>query len=174
MTECSCLTWVIIYGWKPFFPAAWFMLCGWEASMSPPSSRVLYPQDRGFPSLSLHFSFMTWSLFLRLLSRHAVSTGKLLYDLISAVPFCRSVVPDALRPHGPRRARPPRPSAPPGACASSRPSRRRCHPTIASSVVPLEFHLRVGFCFYILIIMYDGNTFFCDHGYYLWLDAAYF
>jgi len=172
MTECSCLTWIIIYGWKPFFPATWFMLCDWEPSISPPFSSVFYPSGLRFPS-SITSLFIYDVKPLSPSPESSCNTGKLLYELISSVAFSRSVVSDALRPHRLQHARPPCPSPPPGACANSGPSSRWCHPTITSSVVPLKFHLWVGFCFYILIIMYDGNTFFCDHGYYLWLDAAY-
>ena len=52
--------------------------------------------------------------------------------------FSRSVVSDSLRPHGLQHARPPCPSPSPGACSNSCPSRRWCHPTISSSVVPFS------------------------------------
>ena len=45
---------------------------------------------------------------------------------------------DSLRPHERQHARLPYPSPTPGACSNSRPSSRRCHPTISSSVVPVS------------------------------------
>ena len=52
-----------------------------------------------------------------------------------SVQFSRSVMSNSLRP---QHARLPCPSPTPGACSNSRPSSRWCHPTISSSVVPLE------------------------------------
>ena len=120
--------------------------------------------DCGFP-------FSITSLFiydvkpLSLSPESSCDTGKLMTLPVqfSSVQFRRSVVSDALQPQGLQPARPPCPSPSPGACSDSRPSSRWCHPTISSSVVPLKFHLWVGFFFYVLIIMFDGSTFFCDH-----------
>ena len=47
-----------------------------------------------------------------------------------------SVVSVSLRPHESQHARPPCPSPTPGVHSDSRPSSRRCHPAISSSVVP--------------------------------------
>ena len=44
---------------------------------------------------------------------------------------CSSVMSDYLWPHGLQHARPPCPSATPGACSNSCPSSRWCHPTIS-------------------------------------------
>ena len=52
--------------------------------------------------------------------------------------FSRSVVSDSLWPHGLQHARLPCPSPTPRACSNSCPSRRRCHSTISSSVVPFS------------------------------------
>ena len=52
--------------------------------------------------------------------------------------FSRSVVSDALRPHGLQHARPPCPSPTPGAYSNSCPLSRLCHPTISTSVVPFS------------------------------------
>ena len=56
--------------------------------------------------------------------------------------FSRSVVSDALRPHGLQHARPPCPSPTPGAYSNSCPLSRLCHPTISSSVVPFSSRLQ--------------------------------
>ena len=53
----------------------------------------------------------------------------------SSVQFSRSVVSDSLRPHELQHARPPCPSPSPGVHSNSRPSSRRCHPAISSSVI---------------------------------------
>ena len=52
--------------------------------------------------------------------------------------FSRSVVSDALRPHGLQHARPPCPSPTPGAYSNSCPLSRLCHPTISTSVIPFS------------------------------------
>ena len=52
--------------------------------------------------------------------------------------FSHSVVSDSLRPHEPRHVRPPCPSPTPGVHPNPWPSRRWCHPTISSSVVPFS------------------------------------
>jgi len=57
---------------------------------------------------------------------------------IQAVQFSRSVMSNSLRIHGLQRARLPCPSPTPGAYSNSCPSRRRCHSTISSSVVPFS------------------------------------
>ena len=50
----------------------------------------------------------------------------------------RSVVSDSLRPHESQHARPHCPSPTPGVYSKSCASRRWCHPTISSSVVPFS------------------------------------
>ena len=57
---------------------------------------------------------------------------------ISSVQFSHSVVSDSLQPHESQHARPPCPSPTPGVHSYSRPSSRRCHPAISSSVVPFS------------------------------------
>ena len=57
---------------------------------------------------------------------------------LSSVQFSRSVVSDSLQPHGLQHTRPPCPSPTPGACSSSCPSSRWCHPAISSSVIPFS------------------------------------
>ena len=52
-----------------------------------------------------------------------------------SVQFSHSVVPGSLQPHGLQHTRPPCLSPTLGACSSSCPSSRWCHPTISSSVV---------------------------------------
>ena len=54
----------------------------------------------------------------------------------SSVQFSSSVVFDSLWPHGLQHTRLPCPS--PGACSSSFPPTRWCHPTISSSAVPFS------------------------------------
>ena len=55
-----------------------------------------------------------------------------------SVQFSRSVMSDSLSPHAPQHTRPPCPSPTPGIHSNSRPSSRRCHPAISSSVVPFS------------------------------------
>ena len=59
-----------------------------------------------------------------------------LYYIFSSVQFSFSVMSDSLWPHGLQCARPPCPSPTSEACSNSCPSRRWCHPTISSSVIP--------------------------------------
>ena len=59
-------------------------------------------------------------------------------EALSSVQFSRSVVSDSLRPHESQHARPPCPSPTPGVHSNSRPSSRRWHPAILSSVVPFS------------------------------------
>ena len=61
---------------------------------------------------------------------------------ISSVQLSCSVVSNSLQPHGLQQARLPCPSRTPGAYSNSCPSRRRCHPTISSSVIPFSSHLQ--------------------------------
>ena len=63
-------------------------------------------------------------------------------SLISSVQFSSSVMSYSLRPHGPQHARPPCLSPTPGACSSSCPLSRRCHPAISPSVVPFSSRLQ--------------------------------
>ena len=60
------------------------------------------------------------------------------FIMFSSVQFSRSVVSDALRPHGLLLSRPPCPSPTPGVSSKSCPLSRWCHPTISSSVVPFS------------------------------------
>ena len=62
--------------------------------------------------------------------------------LDNSVQFSHSVMSNSLRPHGLQHARPPCPSATPGAYSNSRPSSRWCNPTVSSSVVPFSSHLQ--------------------------------
>ena len=55
-----------------------------------------------------------------------------------SVQFSCSVVSDSLWPHGLQHARLPCPSPTPKACLNSCPSNQRCHPIIASSVIPFS------------------------------------
>ena len=58
------------------------------------------------------------------------------------LPFSRSVVSNALWPHGLQHARLPCPSPSPRACSNSCPLSQWCHPTISSSVVPFSSRLQ--------------------------------
>ena len=62
--------------------------------------------------------------------------------LHSLLLFSRSVVSDALQPHGLQHARLPCLSSTPGAYTNSCPSSQWCHPTISSSVIPFSSHLQ--------------------------------
>ena len=55
-----------------------------------------------------------------------------------SVQFSHSVMSDSLQPHGLQHARPYCPLPSPRACSNSCPSRRWCHPTISSSVIPFS------------------------------------
>ena len=71
---------------------------------------------------------------------HFWLNGLILEPTLTTVPvsqFSRSVS-DPLQPHGLQHARLPCPSPTPGACSSSCPSSRWCHPTSSSSVVPFS------------------------------------
>ena len=57
---------------------------------------------------------------------------------ISSVQFGHSVLSDSLQSHGLQHARPPCPSATPGACSNLCPLSQWCHPTISSSVIPFS------------------------------------
>ena len=57
---------------------------------------------------------------------------------LRSVQFSCSVVSDSLWPYESQHARPPCPSPTPGVHSDSRPSSRRCHPAISSSVVPFS------------------------------------
>ena len=58
--------------------------------------------------------------------------------MFSSVQFSRLVMSDSLWPHELQHTRPPCPLSSPGACSSSYPLGRWCHPTISSSVVPFS------------------------------------
>ena len=64
------------------------------------------------------------------------------FIMFSSVQFNRSVMSDALRPHGLLHARPPCPSPTSGVYSNSCPLSRWCHPTISSSVVLFSSHLQ--------------------------------
>ena len=55
-----------------------------------------------------------------------------------SVQFSCSIVSDSLRPHGLQHGRLPCSSPTPGAFSNSCPLRKRCHPTISSSVIPFS------------------------------------
>ena len=59
-------------------------------------------------------------------------------NVLNSVQFSHSVVSDSLRPHGLQHRRLLCPSPTPGAYTNSCPSRRWCHPTISSSVIPFS------------------------------------
>ena len=71
---------------------------------------------------------------------HAPWIGReiLIHCTTSSVQFSHSVVSDSLQPHESQHARPPCPSPTPGVYSNSCPSRRWCHPTISSSVIPFS------------------------------------
>ena len=60
-------------------------------------------------------------------------------NLYSSVQFSHSLMSNSLWPHGLQHTRLPCPSPTPGAYSDSCLSNQRCHPTIASSVVPFSF-----------------------------------
>ena len=62
--------------------------------------------------------------------------------MFSSVQFSRSVVSNALWPHGLQHTRPPCSSPTPGVYSSSCPLSWWCHPTFSSSVVPFSSHLQ--------------------------------
>ena len=66
---------------------------------------------------------MNWVIFLFLMVEAPLSLQ------FSSIQFSSSVVSYSLRTHGLQHARPPCPSATPGAYSNSCPSRRWCHPT---------------------------------------------
>ena len=57
---------------------------------------------------------------------------------IISVQFSHSIVSDSLRPHGLQHARRPCPLPTPGVYPNSSPLSRWCHPTISSTVVPIQ------------------------------------
>ena len=65
-------------------------------------------------------------------------TQCLLWVSLKILLFSRSVVAVSLQPHGLQPTRLPCPSLSPRACSNSCPLSRWCHPTISSSVAPLE------------------------------------
>ena len=62
----------------------------------------------------------------------------------SSVQFSCSVVSNSLWPHGLQHARLPCPSPTPGAYSNSCPSSWWCHPTVSSSVVPVNLSQHQG------------------------------
>ena len=88
-----------------------------------------------------HITELKASILLRLIITKFVLhqlifnlSKKSLFLLLSSL----SVISDSLGPHGLQHARLPCPSPSPGACLSSWPLSRWCHPTISSSVVPFS------------------------------------
>ena len=75
-------------------------------------------------------------LTLKMLFAFIWKERALFFSLLNfnSVQFSRSVVSDSLQPHESQHARPTCPSPTPGVHSNSRPSSRRCHPTISSSV----------------------------------------
>ena len=59
-------------------------------------------------------------------------------DQFSSVQFSCSVVSDSFQPHEPQHANPPCPSSTPRVYPNSCPLSQWCHPTISSSLVPME------------------------------------
>ena len=95
---------------------------------------------RGFPAMSVWLTDLALAVTV---SRWAIpkpSSGlqHLPSCLGSSVQFSHSVVSDSLWPHGLQHERLPYPSPTPRACSNSCPSRRWCHPTISSSVIPFS------------------------------------
>ena len=60
------------------------------------------------------------------------------FQYFNSVQFSRSIVSDALRPHGLQHTKPPCPSPTPGVHPNPRPSSQWCHATISCSVVPFS------------------------------------
>ena len=71
---------------------------------------------------------------------HLQETWKKNSDI--SIQFSCSVVSYSLQPHELQHVRLPCPSPTPGACSSSCPLSRWCHPTISPSVVPISFCLQ--------------------------------
>ena len=95
--------------------------------------------------------FMSWPQS----GHHAVRFSPLVAIIVSAkhlrnmhetviciLQFSRSVMSASFWPQGLQYFRLPYPSAAPVACSNSRPSNRRCHPTISSSVVTFSSRLQ--------------------------------
>ena len=68
---------------------------------------------------------------------------KMMKYIIFSVQFSNSLVSDSLRSHALQHARPPCPSATPGAYSDSCPLSQWCHPTISCSVVPFSFLFQI-------------------------------
>ena len=80
-----------------------------------------------------------WRLILQPEIQHENSKqNHLPIECASSVQFSRSVLSDSLQPHGLQHTRPPCPSPTPGIYSNSYPLSWQCHPTIASSVIPLS------------------------------------
>ena len=86
--------------------------------------------DPGIEPTSLKSSALAGKLFATSATWEALK--------MDSVQFSCSVVSDSLRPHESQHARPPCPSPTPGVHSDSRPSSRRCHRAISSSVVPFS------------------------------------
>ena len=108
----------------------------------------IFPSIRAFSSESvLHIRWPKyWSFSFNITSSNEysglISVRIDWFDLLAihfgSVQFSRSVVSDALWPHGLQHARPPCPSPTPGVDSNSCPLSRWCHPPISSSVIPFS------------------------------------
>ena len=91
---------------------------------------------------STHISIqkcLMWRLILQSEIQHENSKqNHLPIECASSVQFSHSVMSDSLQPHGLQHSRPPCPSPTPGIYSNSYPLSWQCHPTIASSVIPLS------------------------------------
>ena len=101
---------------------------------SPASQADSSPSERPFAS-NLQNLWLT-------LHGKRVFTGKIKVLGRISVQLSCSVMSDSLWPHGLQHARLPRPSPTPGACSSSCPFSRWCHPTNSSSVTPFSSSLQ--------------------------------
>ena len=89
-------------------------------------------------------TYLTWNFHysLNILKKH-VQLKTIIMKIIELFhESVHSVVSNSLRSHGLQHARLPYPSPTPGACSSSCPSSRWCHPTISSSVVLFSSRLQ--------------------------------
>ena len=100
---------------------------------------VLCPSKLPHHSRPLSHEGRCLSVFTLRLISHACITSVFNWEFR----FSRSVVSDSLRPRGPQHVRLPCSSPTPRACSNSCPLSQSCHPTIASSVIPLSSCLQV-------------------------------
>ena len=109
---------------------------------------LFLPEELWFSWFPRSLIFSSVAYIKHIFSKRKLPQGEMSFPLIhtvyftfSSVQFSRSVVLNALRPHGLQHARLPRPSPTPGSYSNSCPSSRWCHPTISSSVIPFSFRL---------------------------------